>query len=278
MSAAYYGINLMLPEGRIVTGHPMKAFGRVNDKTKQAVIDKDGKQYMDYNFGVAIPKVAGQDWKQSEWGAQIVAEAQHPVYGWANGEINSPVFSWKVVDGDSNIPNRKGNKNCDKEGFPGHWVVFFSTIIPFPCYHNGHYQPHECIQNADAIKRGDYVRTYVSVKANKPSETPGVYINPIMVSLDRVGEPMASSAPVHDAAAIFGGGVAAPTAPAAQPATAPVAPAPVVPAHDLVTPPPVAPAPVEELYTYSGQTHTKAQWLAMPGWTEAAFNQHCTRV
>lgn len=272
MSAAYYGINIMLPEGRIVTGHPMKAYGRVNAKTKQAVLDKEGKQYMDYNFGVAIPKVVGQDWKQSEWGAQIVAEAQHAVYGWANGEINSPVFSWKVADGDSNIPNRNGNKNCDKEGFPGHWIVFISTIIPFPCYHNGHYQPHECIQNADAIKRGDYVRTYINVKANKPSETPGVYLNPIMVSLDRVGEPMASSAPVHDAAAIFGGGAAAPAP------TTPATPAPVVPAHDLVTPPPVAPAPVEELYTYSGQTHTKAVWLSMPGWTEAAFNQHCTRV
>ena len=278
MSASYRGINIMLPEGRIVSGHPMKLFGRIDDKTKQPVLDKTGKQYQDINFGVAIPKVAGQDWKQTEWGAQIVAEAQNPVCGWPNGEINSPVFSWKVVDGDSAIPNRKANKNCDKEGFPGHWVVFFSTIILFPCYHNGHYQPHECIQNADAIKRGDYVRTYVSVKGNKPSETPGVYINPVMVSLDRIGEPMASSAMVHDAAAIFGG-TAAPVAQVATPApTAPVVQTPPPPAHDLITPPPVAPAPVEERYSYGGQTLTLTEWCAMPGWSEAMVKQHGTKA
>ncbi|MGL5284263.1 MAG: hypothetical protein ACRC8W_21375 [Plesiomonas shigelloides] len=272
MSNSQYGTNLMLPEGRIVSGHPMKAFGRVDRKTKQPVLDKAGKQYMDINFGVAIPKTQGVDWKATEWGSQIVTEAQDPVNGYPNGETNSPVFSWKVVDGDSNVPNRNGNKFCDKEGYPGHWVVFFSTIIPFPCYNKDHYQPHECIQTPDAVKKGDYVRMYVNVKGNKPSETPGVYINPIMLSLDRIGEPMASAAPVYNAAEVFGGAPAsAAPAPVTPPAAPSVTPPPVAPAYDLVTPP-------EERYEYSGITKTLTEWAAVPGWTEELIKQHGKRV
>lgn len=271
-------MEILLPEGRIVSGHPMKEFTKIDFNTKQPKL-KDGKEVTAITVGVAIPKDGVPDWKQTPWGQQVVNAAQvDPVKGWANGETRRPDFSWKVIDGDSDIPNKSGNVPREQEGYAGNWVIFVETQIPYPCYHNGHYQPHECIQDAGQIKCGDYVRLYVDVVSNKPSQSPGVYWNPLLLSLDRVGEPIAAkvSAPVYNAATVFASCMAgAAPAPVAQPAPtpAPVAPAPVVPAHDLVTPP-----PVEERYSYGGQTLPLSEWCKMPGWTEAMIKQHGTRV
>lgn len=269
-------MEILLPEGRIVSGHPMKEFVKKDFTTKQPIV-KDGKEVTAITVGIAIPKGGVADWKQTSWGQQVVNAAQaDPVKGWTNGETRRPDFSWKVIDGDSDIPNKSGNIPCEQEGYAGNWVIFVETKIPYPCYHNGHYQPHECIQDSSQIKCGDYVSLYVSVVSNKPSQSPGVYWNPLLLSLDRVGEPIVAkeSTPVYNAASVFASRMAG----AAPAPTAPVAPAPVVPAHDLVTPPPVAPAPVEERYSYSGQTLTLAEWCKMPGWTEEMIKQHGTRV
>lgn len=272
-------VEIKFPEGRIVSGHPMNGFTPTDDRTKLPKMKKDGvTKVVEWNFGVAFPKT-GVDWKQTPWGAQIVAAAQDPVEGYSAAETASPHFSWKVVDGDSTIPNRAGNVPCQQEGYAGHWVVFMKTELQAPkCFHTGKYDPMQQIQNAAEIDKGDYIIPYALVKGNKPSQTAGVYINPLLVSLERKGEKIESAYDGPSAASVFGGGTPVQTPPSAAvvPVQQAVTPPP-PPATDLLVTPPPAP-PVEEKYTYQGVTYTKTQLLAMPGWSEALIAQHCTRV
>lgn len=259
-------VEIKFPEGRIVSGHPMNGFTPTDDRTKQPKLKKDGvTKVVEWSFGVAFPKT-GVDWKQTDWGAQIVAASQDPVEGYSAAETASPYFSWKIVDGDSTVPNRSGNVPCQQEGYAGHWVVFMKTeLAPPKCFHKGKYDAMQQIQNATEIDKGDYIIPYASVKGNKPSQTAGVYINPLLVSLERKGDKIESAYDGPSAASVFGGGSAAPVQQTPPPA-APGAATPPPPATDLlVTPPPAA--PVEEKYNVNGAVYTKAQLLSMPGWT-----------
>lgn len=281
---------VLFPVGRLVSGHPMEP-RQITDKEDKPVFDTNGQAVIERYVGVAIPKGSEQHWKDTEWGAKVYAAAQDPVNGWPNGEFNSPAFSWKIVDGDSQVPNKKGNKPCDQTGYAGHWVIHMTTRIAYNVFHAGRYEPMQAIQRKEEVKRGDYCRVYCQVKGNKPSQSPGVYVNPQMFELTRAGVEIVSQGSGPAASSVFGGAApvipvgaqldpntAAP-APVAQVATpAPVAQTPPPPAHDLVTPPPVAPAPVEERYSYGGQTLTLTEWCAMPGWSEAIIKQHGVRV
>lgn len=251
--------DILFPVGRLVAGHPMKAEPRINDQTKQPQLDATGQPVTERYIGVAIAKAGETHWNQTAWGQQILAAAQDPVSGWTNGEIGMPAFAWKIVDGDSTVPNKAGKKPAEQEGYPGHWIINMTTRIAYNCYHTGKYDPMQAIQDVNEIKCGDYVQVYASVKGNKPSQSPGVYINPQMLRFDRAGQQIIRvSGP--SAADVFGGVAAAPAAPA------------VTPAYDLVQPgagvtPP--PPPVEPSYNVNGTVYTKSQLLAMPGWTDA---------
>ena len=109
---------------------------------------------------------------------------------------------------------------------------------------------------------GDYVRVNIVAKGNKPSKTPGVYLNPNLLELNRVGEAIVREGSGPDAASVFGGDMA-PSAPA--PVAAPTAPVP-PPATDLLVTPPAPPA--EEKYNVNGAVYTKSQLLGFPGFTE----------
>ena len=255
-------LDFLLPEGRIVKGHPL--FDRpVTDDNNRPVLDSNNQQKTDRYIAIAIPKNGSTDWKQTEWGAQVVQAASDPVEGYTAAEQSSPVFSWKIVDGDSEVPNRKGNAPKDQEGFPGHWVIHLTTALPYAVYANGDYAVP--VTDKNEIKTGDFARIYVSVKGNKPAKTPGVYINPRMAEITRAGQQIVSDN-LPSAASVFGDGqsTSSPLAGAITPPPAPNTPppAPAAPA----TPPPV---PVEEKYDVQGTVYTRSQLLAMPGWTEA---------
>src|SRR5437868_378888 len=175
--------------GRIVEGHPMEIKFVKDNKTNPPVIkkDKNGVDLRQIYFALAIPKQPGEThWNQTPEGQMIWRIGQE---AWLNGETQRHDFAWKVEDGDSTIPNKKGKKNCDKEGFPGHWIFKFSTMLveKLRCFHLGKYHPTQQIQQAGEIKRGDYVRVFFDVTDNAPSESPGVYINPLLVELNRQG-------------------------------------------------------------------------------------------
>jgi len=286
--------DILTPVGRLVSGHPMEMHAVTDDRTNVQKKFASGELMFSQSVGIAFPKNGTTHWDQTEWGAAIKAAAA----AWPRGEHGMKTFSWKITDGDSTEPNKKMVTPVSREGYAGHWVLFASSCFPTPCYNNGAYAPHQVIQNKDAIKRGDYVRLVFTTATNNSSDSPGMYINPVMVELSRAGQQiMSGNAP--DAAAAFGGsapvipqgalvdtGVATPTTSApVQAATTPPPQAvnvPVTPAHDLVqpqtpgnaTPPPVLavtppPVAVEQSYVVQGAVYTRSALLAMDGWTEA---------
>ncbi len=194
----------MLITGRLVQGHPMRGRPDIDDRTKQQKINKMNEPQFSFYFAVAIPKMGEQDFKQTEWGAYINNAA---IAGWPNGEHQRPQFAWKVVDGDSNVPDQNGNPPCSKEGWPGNWIIKFTNGYSTPSYHAGRLTPQDVIMNEAEIKTGDYVRVQFSALGNAPSQTAGVYINPHMVELARAGVAIVSaSAP--NAAEAFGNSAA----------------------------------------------------------------------
>jgi hypothetical protein len=219
-----------------------------DDKTNLPKFQQDGvTKRMSSYIAVAIPKIAGVPWRQTEWGQVIVREAQE---SWNLGESLHPTFAWKVTDGDSTIPKKPfggkpGRIPAQCEGYPGHWVISCSTELGIKCYHVGKYAPHEEIQNKEEIKCGDYCRVLIGVKSNKPSQSPGVYINPTLFELSRAGQRIVTG-DGPDAATAFGGS------------------APVLPANGQYD----SAVAEEPRYIVNGVEYTVAQ-LRAARWTEA---------
>lgn len=230
---------ILFPVGRLVGGNLYKPNLVTEADGKTPKLDKTGQKQFRFSFGVAFPKVAGAHWAATEWGAKIWAEGHG---GFPNGEANAPTFAWKITDGDSMIPNKRGNKPAENEGWPGHWVVWFSgTYAPKTCSANGAVQYTEA--DGERIKPGHFVQVFGSVKDNKPSQSPGVYLNFAMVAHSGFGPEIAIGTSVDSTKVGFGG--ALPAGASAVPLGAPALPGgpatpPVVPGASPA--PPVAPA------------------------------------
>jgi len=178
-------IEITTPVGRLVAGHPMIGHPNKDSKTGLPKMQADGiTPSVSFYCGLAIAKGAETHWSQTEWGQKIYAEG---VASWPGGEHGAATFAWKITDGDSAVPNKKGKKPCEKEGFPGHWIINASNGFPIKSYHRGMFDPTQQIQTKEAIKCGDYGRLAISVKGNNPSESPGVYLNPSMFELYQAG-------------------------------------------------------------------------------------------
>lgn len=225
-----------------------------------------GKPTQRFAFGAGVPKTPGQThWANKPatwdtdpatagtpyWGEQIwqIGHASFP-----NGQAQRPDFAWKVIDGDSQIPNKKGVKPCDREGYPGHWVVTFSsTFAPKVCNADGTNKMYD----PKAIKCGHFIQVLGTVDGNNSPNQPGVYVNHDWVAHSGFGEEIHNGS--DPAAAGFGkgpkpagmsavpvGGLATPPAPgAAVPLPTATAPAPTaaIPLPVAVAPPVPAAAP-----------------------------------
>lgn len=289
-------ISLTTPVGRIVQGELWK--GReVTDNKGVVKIGTDGKPQMSWYFAQAIPKTPGcthwaqekyTNWKGEvvEWGRLIWDEGNraHPNFA------PHPTFSWKIEDGDSVIPNKKGKRNCDREGHAGHWILKFSTQLPITRTYNA---DGTAPLPPEAFKPGNFVQVNLTVKGNT-GETPGIYLNPYMVALSGYGPEIVSGPDVAEAG--FGGqplpagaqavpvSVALPTlpaptlpvAPSALPPTlpgAPVHPVAVAPNPAFLAGPPAAPpAPVGPQMTAKAGGFTRDQYVAQ-GWTDAQLRE-----
>lgn len=290
-------ITLTTPVGRIVQGELWK--GReVTDSKGVVKLGTDDKPVMSWFFAVAIAKQPGHThWAQTEWGSQIWAEGHraHPNFA------PHPTFSWKIEDGDSVIPNKKGKKNCDREGHTGCWILKFSSYYPIDKTYNAN---GTAPMPPEAFKPGNYVQVSVSVKGNT-GETPGVYLNPNMVALSGYGEEIvfgpdvaeagfgsaplpAGASPAPLAVANLPGVAAAPAPfapagvapglpsapavaaalPATSPSSVPVTPNPAFLAGPV--PPPTPPVPAGPQMTAKAGAFTYAQYIAQ-GWTDAAL-------
>ena len=233
---------ILTPVGRLVQGDCFVP--QTTDSEGKPLLIKNGpntgQPRVDYFMGIAVPKT---DAGYAEVWASIhgVARAAFPSLFDATGNCINPAFAFKVTDGDSQVPNGKGKKPCDRVGFPGNWVMSFSGGFAPKCYTAG---GAELITDPNMLKRGYYVRIYGSVKGNGSQQKPGLFLNHSMVELVGYGEEITSG---PDGDAVFGGAPAG-TLPAGASATplagsAPIAQAPPAPGVAAPAPGVAAPAP-----------------------------------
>lgn len=209
---------LLTPAGRLVMGSLYKP----NDKDaegKPLVVKSGpnaGQPRVDYYFALAIPKAGEQHWAHTAWG-QMLYKVGATAFPQAH---QAPTFAWKVKDGDSTIPNRKGKRPCDQEGFPGHWVLSFSSGYPPKVFRESGTLP---MPEVDAVNLGDWVQVYGSVDGNGSQSQPGIFLNHSMVNLVGYGQRIVVG---PDAASVgFGKGVALPPGVSATPIASALTPA-----------------------------------------------------
>ncbi len=234
-----------------------------------------GKPRVDYFLKTALAKTPGHThWAQGDFGKQIWAAGAKL---W-NGNTN---LFWKIEDGDDATPNieRKGKKNCDNEGWSGHWVMKFGSSFAPKLVHmvGGQAIP---LTEEGFIKCGDYVQVYFEVRSNGDATKPGLLYNPAAICFINGGKeiytgpdvsaagfgqaPMPANAEVRNfETAVADNGFSTP---------APVAPTPTIPVipnvafAGIVAPPPPPPVPVRQL-TALAQGATYDQ-LKANGWTD----------
>lgn len=291
-------VDLLTPVGRLVQGSLYT--GNTTDADNNPLVYKtgpnQGQPRMNFWFALAIAKGSEAHWNQTEWGNKIWGVGQS---GFTSGQANSPHFAWKISDGDSNIPNKQGNKPCDYEGFAGHWILKFSGSFAPSLFNSTGTIP---LTEPNAIQLGDYVQVFGSVEDNNPAPSPGVYLNHSMVAHAGFGQritlgmdpksvgfgnvPLPAGASATPIAQAFSqapppaqGGHGAPvqvyTAPAVQAPAIPVQPhtAILVPAIPLA-PVQAAPAPVPaRVMLPAAEGVTYEQFIA-GGWSDAQLIQH----
>lgn len=198
--------------GRIVWGDPTTPRDKIDQDTKQKVLNADGTVKKQTSFGVAFPKV---EFQSVIWPAMHAESAK----GFPAGVPNN--FSWKYVDGDG--VDSQGKPYAERPGYAGCIVLAISTELQPPGIfklENGVYrqmQPNE-------IKCGDYVRMGLNFKVNIPTNRlhkPGLFVNPQAVEFIGYGEEIKTGF-VADPNALFGGQqVALPPGASATPVAAP---------------------------------------------------------
>lgn len=267
------------PVGRIVQGNLYK--GNDRDFLGNPLVFKSGSNAgqprVDYYFALAIPKNGEADWKQTEWGKMIVDEATR---AFPNGQPQQPNFNWKIIDGDSTVPDSKGTPPVNKPGFKGCWVMKLnSSFKPTIVNRDGTQQ----LTEEGLINLGDYIQVRVSVKGNNsPNANPGVLLNHIAVAFIGYGERIVLDSTPDFSKVGFGQAPLPPgvmdTPPEGNFAQAQVqAPqqpqaAPAVPPVPAVLQPPTAQQPAKRM-TAKAKGATYEQMIAA-GWTDELLIQH----
>lgn len=251
--------NITSPVGRIVMGS-LYAPNTTDADGKPLVVKTGanaGQPRVNYFFALAIKKGAEPHWAHTPWGQIIwnIGNAAFP------NVAQSPAFAWKIEDGDSQIPNTKGRKPCENEGWPGHWVLKFSGGFAPKVYQqegSGYVQ----VTQPDFCKPGYFVEVAFSVEGNGSAQRPGLYLNHSMVCFRAYGQEItfgpdvasagfgqsalpsgASATPMAGTIPLPGAPAAVPGAPAAVPGAVPLPLAPAGSAPMPSAPAPAAPAP-----------------------------------
>lgn len=277
---------LLTPVGRLVQGSLYDA--QDNDDVYKTG-PKAGQPRITFYFALAIAKGTERHWSETEWGKRIWAIGHA---GFPQGQANMPAFAWKITDGDDTMPNKVGKKPCDREGYPGHWVLNFSSgFAPSIYTADGSQQ----LLEPNYIKSGDYIQVYGNISDNESIQQPGVYLNHSMVAFagfgDRISVGPDPKSVGFGKSALPAGVSNIPKAqgfspapvnaqpPSYTPPAAYVPPAaPVMPHTAILTPPsPIAPpaAPVipQRVMTEKAQGASYDQMIAV-GWTDALLIQH----
>lgn len=247
-------VNITSPVGRIVMGSLYDP--STTDAEGKPLVVKTGpnagQPRVNYFFALAIPKGAEPHWAHTPWGQQIwnVGNQAFP------NAAQSPAFAWKIEDGDSMIPNKKGRKPCENEGWRGHWILKFSGGFAPKVYQQegaGYVQ----VMQKDFCKPGYFVEVAFSVEGNGSTSQPGVYLNHSMVCFRAYGQEITfgpdvasagfGAAPLPAGASMTppAGAIPMPQAPAAAPAMPGMPPA--LPGAPVGYAPPPVPAGVPQI-------------------------------
>lgn len=277
------------PTGRIVSGSVYQ--GNDKDADGNLMVYKSGANIgqprKSWYIGLAIPKAGESHWSQTAWGAEIyrIARESFPKFFDASGNCLLPTFAFKVTDGDSIVPNKKGIAPNTREGYAGNWVLSLSNGFAPSTYELKSDATVVANTDDDYIKRGYYAQVYFDCTGNGSPQQPGVYLNMKMVCMIAKGQEILG---VDPNAVGFGVGAlpagvqpsfASPSAPnaafAAPVVAAPVAPAPVVaapipPAHDIVNVAAGRPTLKAE-HIAAGLTYES---MISQGWTDDLLRQH----
>lgn len=260
MNAPAQDTNVLFPVARVVQGDLYKAQDKDNQGNPLVIKTgpNAGKPRVNFFFAIAVPKTPGlTHWAHESWGQKIWALGHA---WWPQGQAQQPRFAWKIEDGDDATPNQNNKRNCDREGFPGNWIIQLgSSYAPKIFDESGNPMLQEGL-----VRRGFWVEVFANLASNENAQNPGIYINHSMVAYRAPGKeitsgpdpravgfgraalpPGVTAAPISNTANLPGA-PAAPTMPSAPavpgaPAAAPQAPAPAVPAaaHPGFIAPPV---------------------------------------
>lgn len=269
VSILFPGVGL---SGRFVGGSVSKG-EPVKNKDGTPMLDKaTGQPIIDFSFGMAIKKTPGVDWRDEPWGKQMVSVAQRD---FPQGQWQHPTFSWKITDGDSTIPNKKGKKPADNANYNGAWVVWFSSRFAVKTLNAEGNAPIA----ADVIKPGHFIQVLGSVRGNT-GDSPGIYVNHDAVAYAGWGPEITFERTDYSTVGFGGaalppegrttppGGMAAPSAPA------PAAPIPTVP-HTAPLDVPPAPQPYSlGASAIAAGAKSVAEVLAWDGWTPQLLVDH----
>lgn len=197
MSQSTEGKSVMV-SGRIVWTSGANVFDgklKVDDRTKQPKLDKNGNQAKEFGFGLAIPKASLNQDPNTVWGAMCQqAQSIYP-----NGI--PPNFAWKYKDGDGIDHN--GASFALREGHAGHLILACTQTLPIKFFR---FENGQNVLINEGIKCGDYVDVQLTIKAHGPQagvngSKPGLYLNPGMVRFNSYGKEIVNT-PSGDA--IFG--------------------------------------------------------------------------
>lgn len=285
------------PVGRFVQGDCFTP--QTKDQSGRPRVVKTGANAGQPNpvffVGLAIPKTPGvTDWRQEPdpFFQTVLRVGQTDFPG---GQWQRPDFAWKIIDGDSPLPNKSGRVINTIEGHAGHWVCRFQSSYPPKCFSRAiGYAASQQLNDTTAIRRGYYITVNGSVTGNSEmTSNSGLYLNLDLISLEAFGPEIVSG---PDAAAAFAApppalpagastvpqvaAVAPPVAPAAAPPpvappAAPVAapaPAPYAGYMAPPAPPPVSAVPGPMMLP-AAQGATYEQMIAA-GWTDATLIQY----
>lgn len=195
-------------QGRIVWGSGKTLFEgkpKVDSTTKQPRLGKDGRQLIEYGFGLAVNKaIITQEnmapGRPAEFYAAMFSEAMSLFPG---AQAVPKQFAMKTKDGDIDADD-KGIPYSQRTGYAGHIVLACTTTIPIKWFR---FDP-QTNQNyivEEGIKVGDYVNVQLQIKAHPAigQSKAGLYLNPLAVQFVGYGEAIIN-APSGDQ--IFGAG------------------------------------------------------------------------
>jgi hypothetical protein len=190
---------ILTPVGRLVRGslyEPQTEDFEGNPLTIKTGA-KAGQPRVHFYLAIAIPKNGETHWANAtcpamngainDWGA-VIWRIGHLAF--PNGQADSPTFAWKIIDGDSQIPDGKQVRPCDRKGHPGHWILNFGGGFPPQICDKMGTRYLNQNDEKDVINLGDYIQIAGTVTDNATTAKPGIYLNYAAISQQGYGEPI----------------------------------------------------------------------------------------